>query len=190
MLWKCLGEKHILPNITDLDELKLNKIKEYAEKAVLLNLRGEPRAAGGATAAPATTTTAKTTSQPVNSATMTKKPAGATVVKPDSSADKDDEAASPAATTVKPAAAAVKKKPTSAAKPAAAKSEAAEERREPRPPKVDFDDFFTNIFDISSLPSSPHRCSCVRSTSLRAQTYKHIHTCVLSFDSLSLSFSF
>jgi hypothetical protein len=27
MLWKCLGEKHILPNITDLDELKLNKVK-------------------------------------------------------------------------------------------------------------------------------------------------------------------
>ncbi|CAF2100921.1 unnamed protein product [Rotaria magnacalcarata] len=43
MLWKCLGEKHILPNLTDMDELKLNKIKEYAEKSVLLNLRGEPR---------------------------------------------------------------------------------------------------------------------------------------------------
>jgi hypothetical protein len=28
MLWKCLGEKHILPNITDLDELKLNKVKK------------------------------------------------------------------------------------------------------------------------------------------------------------------
>ncbi len=27
MLWKCLGEKHILPNITDLDELKLNKVR-------------------------------------------------------------------------------------------------------------------------------------------------------------------
>ena len=26
MLWKCLGEKHILPNITDLDELKLTKV--------------------------------------------------------------------------------------------------------------------------------------------------------------------
>ncbi|CAF3523710.1 unnamed protein product [Rotaria socialis] len=43
MLWKCLGEKHILPNLADMDELKLNKIKEYAEKSVLLNLRGEPR---------------------------------------------------------------------------------------------------------------------------------------------------
>ncbi|UJR08232.1 hypothetical protein I4U23_012505 [Adineta vaga] len=43
MLWKCLGEKHVLPNLTDLDELKLTKIKEYAEKSVLLNLRGEPR---------------------------------------------------------------------------------------------------------------------------------------------------
>ena len=28
MLWKCLGEKHILPNITDLDELKLNKVTD------------------------------------------------------------------------------------------------------------------------------------------------------------------
>lgn len=64
MLWKCLGEKHVLPNLTDLDELKMTKvrfvallpidrsivspllqIKEYAEKAILLNLRGEPRSA-------------------------------------------------------------------------------------------------------------------------------------------------
>ena len=27
MLWKCLGEKHILPNITDMDDLKLAKVK-------------------------------------------------------------------------------------------------------------------------------------------------------------------
>jgi hypothetical protein len=27
MLWKCLGEKHILPHVTDLDELKLTKVK-------------------------------------------------------------------------------------------------------------------------------------------------------------------
>ena len=26
MLWKCLGEKHVLPNLTDLDELKMNKV--------------------------------------------------------------------------------------------------------------------------------------------------------------------
>jgi len=32
MLWKCLGEKHILPNITDLDELKLNKVnREFGD---------------------------------------------------------------------------------------------------------------------------------------------------------------
>lgn len=29
MLWKCLGEKHVLPHITDLDELKLNKVGKY-----------------------------------------------------------------------------------------------------------------------------------------------------------------
>ena len=26
MLWKCLGEKHILPNLTDMNDLKLNKV--------------------------------------------------------------------------------------------------------------------------------------------------------------------
>ncbi|CAF1153386.1 unnamed protein product [Rotaria sordida] len=56
MLWKCLGEKHILPNLTDMDELKLNKIKEYAEKSVLLNLRGEPRSTAPIIMAHTTTT--------------------------------------------------------------------------------------------------------------------------------------
>ena len=112
------------------------QIKEYAEKAVLLNLRGEPRSTT-TTVAPAPAAKA------VNSATMTKKPAGATVVKPDASADKDEEAAASPATTAKPAAA--KKKPAAAAKPAAAKSEPAEEKREPRPPKVNIhcSSFFT-----------------------------------------------
>jgi len=32
MLWKCLGEKHILPNLTDLDELKLNEVKIIKNK--------------------------------------------------------------------------------------------------------------------------------------------------------------
>lgn len=113
------------------------QIKEYAEKAVLLNARGEPRSTTTTTtAAPAPAAKA------VNSATMTKKPAGATVVKPDASADKDEETASPA-TTAKPAAA--KKKPATTAKPAAAKSEQAEEKREPRQPKVNIhcSSFFT-----------------------------------------------
>jgi hypothetical protein len=26
MLWKCLGEKHVLPHLTDLDELKMTKV--------------------------------------------------------------------------------------------------------------------------------------------------------------------
>ncbi|CAF3909707.1 unnamed protein product, partial [Rotaria magnacalcarata] len=55
MLWKCLGEKHVLPHVTDLDELKLTKIKEYAEKAVLLNSRGEPRPPPSAAPPPPTT---------------------------------------------------------------------------------------------------------------------------------------
>ncbi|CAF3576271.1 unnamed protein product [Rotaria sp. Silwood1] len=56
MLWKCLGEKHILPNLTEMDELKLNKIKEYAEKSVLLNFRGEPRSTASVTITNTTTT--------------------------------------------------------------------------------------------------------------------------------------
>jgi hypothetical protein len=32
MLWKCLGEKHVLPNLTDLDELKLNKVNQSKER--------------------------------------------------------------------------------------------------------------------------------------------------------------
>ncbi|CAF3412929.1 unnamed protein product [Rotaria sp. Silwood1] len=71
MLWKCLGEKHILPHVTDLDELKLTKIKEYAEKSILLNARGEPRPPPSA-APPSTTTIVKTI-----------KGGGAVVVKPE-----------------------------------------------------------------------------------------------------------
>lgn len=49
-LLKCLGDKIILPLICDIEQLKQDKIKEYSEKCVLLNLKGEPR--GGAAAAP------------------------------------------------------------------------------------------------------------------------------------------
>ncbi|CAF3916372.1 unnamed protein product [Rotaria sordida] len=80
MLWKCLGEKHILPHVTDLDELKLTKIKEYAEKAILLNARGEPRPPPSA-APPPTTAVVKTI-----------KGGGGVVVKPEVIAsEKDDD---------------------------------------------------------------------------------------------------
>ncbi|CAF3330130.1 unnamed protein product [Rotaria socialis] len=130
MLWKCLGEKHILPHVTDLDELKLTKIKEYAEKAVLLNARGEPRTAGTSTAA-----VPKSVASSINTATMTKKPSGATIVKPDVTGDKDDASPNPASA-AKPTTV-VKKKSATTSKPAAASNEAAEEkRREPRPQKA------------------------------------------------------
>ncbi|CAF4690593.1 unnamed protein product [Rotaria sp. Silwood2] len=130
MLWKCLGEKHILPHVTDLDELKLNKIKEYAEKAVLLNSRGEPRSSGTSTAA-----VPKSVASSINTATMTKKPGGATIVKPDVTADKDEESTSPAPTTKSTTV--TKKKTTTTSKPPATTNELAEEKkREPRPPKV------------------------------------------------------
>ncbi|CAF0991048.1 unnamed protein product [Adineta ricciae] len=66
MLWKCVGEKHILPNLTDFDELKLNKIKEYAEKSVLLNLRGEPRSAVPIVFLPEPSTTPTVAKKPVS----------------------------------------------------------------------------------------------------------------------------
>lgn len=99
---------------------------------------------------------------------MTKKPAGATVVKPDAAANKDEEGAGPA-TTAKPAAA--KKKPAAAAKPAAARSEPAEEKREPRAPKVNL--------HRSSVAFHAFLLFVARaSSSLRHETYKHIHMCL------------
>ncbi len=43
-IFKALGEKIFMPNLGEIEQIKLDKIKEYAEKCVLLNLRGEPRA--------------------------------------------------------------------------------------------------------------------------------------------------
>jgi hypothetical protein len=37
MLWKCLGEKHILPNLTDMNDLKLNKVIMNQKKSFKLN---------------------------------------------------------------------------------------------------------------------------------------------------------
>ena len=59
-LLKALGEKIFLPHIADVEQLKQDKIKECADKCVLLNAKGEPRAGqtpagagAGASAAPA-----------------------------------------------------------------------------------------------------------------------------------------
>ncbi len=42
-LYKALGEKAIMPMLVDIEPAKIEKIKESAEKCVLLNLKGEPR---------------------------------------------------------------------------------------------------------------------------------------------------
>lgn len=54
-IYKTLGEKIFVPQVPDLEPAKLDKIKEFAEKVVLLNARGEPRAVPAAArpAAPA-----------------------------------------------------------------------------------------------------------------------------------------
>lgn len=76
-LLKSLGEKIFLPNIVDVEQLKQDKIKEYAEKCVLLTMKGEPR--GGQAAAPvAAETNDKATSAPTRPGAPTKAPPGLT----------------------------------------------------------------------------------------------------------------
>ena len=45
---RVVGEKHLMPFLADMDEIKLNKIKEYMEKAELVSPTGKPRGGGGA----------------------------------------------------------------------------------------------------------------------------------------------
>ncbi len=47
-LLRALGDKIMLPNLTEVEQIKQDKIKEYAEKCVLLNSKGEPRTSGAA----------------------------------------------------------------------------------------------------------------------------------------------
>jgi cytoskeleton-associated protein 5 len=64
-LYKLLGEKIFSSNAGEIEQLKMDKIKEFGDKCVLLNARGEPRAqpnkpaAAVKTADPAPTTVAK-----------------------------------------------------------------------------------------------------------------------------------
>lgn len=44
---KVVTEKHIMPFLADVDALKMQKIQERCQSAVLLNAKGEPRAGGG-----------------------------------------------------------------------------------------------------------------------------------------------
>ncbi|CAF2625523.1 unnamed protein product [Rotaria sp. Silwood2] len=119
MLWKCLGEKHILPHVTDLDELKLTKIKEYAEKSILLNARGEPRPPPSA-APPPTTTMVKTV-----------KGGGAVVVKPEVVVPEkdDDEEEAPTPSPPTKASTATTKKKTAAGAKAGAAAETADDKK-------------------------------------------------------------
>lgn len=65
---KVVTEKNIAPFLVEVDNLKMQKIQEWCEKAVLLNAKGEPRAGGtgggGASAArPASAPAAKAGSE-------------------------------------------------------------------------------------------------------------------------------
>ena len=46
---RVVGEKHLLPFFANMNEIKMNKIKEYMEKAKLVSLIGKPSGGGGAT---------------------------------------------------------------------------------------------------------------------------------------------
>lgn len=54
MAMKVVTEKHVMPFLADVDNLKMQKIKESCETSVLLNAKGEPRAGGGASKPTAT----------------------------------------------------------------------------------------------------------------------------------------
>ncbi|GFO33537.1 cytoskeleton-associated protein 5 [Plakobranchus ocellatus] len=65
---KVVSEKNIAPFLVDVDNLKMPKIQEWCEKAVLLNAKGEPRTGGGsgapAASRPATAPPPKAGSEP------------------------------------------------------------------------------------------------------------------------------
>ncbi|BFZ04985.1 hypothetical protein BsWGS_08024 [Bradybaena similaris] len=52
---KVVSEKNIAPFLTDVDNIKLQKIQEWSQKAVLLNAKGEPRTKGSTAPPPAKT---------------------------------------------------------------------------------------------------------------------------------------
>lgn len=52
MAMKVVSEKHIVPFLVDVDAIKMQKIQECCQAAVLLNMYGEPRSGGAAAAAP------------------------------------------------------------------------------------------------------------------------------------------
>ena len=87
---KALGEKIFLPQLGELEQIKMDKIKEFADKTILLNLKGEPRS-GGATAQAIATKPTAAAAAPI----ATK--SGPTIKKPDTK----PTAAKPAADTKK-----------------------------------------------------------------------------------------
>ena len=74
-----------MPLVGEVEQIKLDKIKEYAEKTILLNAKGEPRA-NQKTAAPVAAPT------PAPAAAVAKKP---TITKP-TEAPKSSAATKPA----------------------------------------------------------------------------------------------
>ena len=95
--YKAVGEKAVVPLLGEIEAVKLDKIKECAEKTVLLNMKGEPRA-GASAPKPAAAAAAAAPA----SATDKKKP---TIVKPGGASGGASET-----TTSKPSSSAAAKK--------------------------------------------------------------------------------
>ncbi|XP_070200256.1 cytoskeleton-associated protein 5-like isoform X2 [Littorina saxatilis] len=82
---KAVSEKHVMPFLADVDPIKMQKIQEKCQSAVLLNAKGEPRAgSGGGEAAKknepkpvARPSSSKTAAKPAAKKAGAKKPASA-----------------------------------------------------------------------------------------------------------------
>eukprot|EP00105_Crassostrea_gigas_P004699 XP_011417995.1 PREDICTED: cytoskeleton-associated protein 5-like [Crassostrea gigas] len=71
---KVVSEKHIMPFLVDVDNLKMQKIKEACDTVVLLNMKGEPRA--GQTASKPTNNEPKPVQRPATAAPSAAKAPG------------------------------------------------------------------------------------------------------------------
>ena len=97
-IYKALGEKIFVANVGEVEQAKLDKVKEAADKCVLLNLRGEPRAVAATAVAAPVVQAAKTAAAPKK----------ISITKPDTAKPANASSASSAA--VKPGAVAGAKK--------------------------------------------------------------------------------
>lgn len=79
---KALGDKAVVPLLGELEQLKMDKIKDFSDKCVLLNLKGEPRAGQSAPSS-------------ASQAPVASGPSKATVIKEEPKEEKKEDKAKP-----------------------------------------------------------------------------------------------